>query len=79
MFGRFPLKIKDTLSEEKESYMDAPALGDPEEDQELNMFFDIPVTPIKKKQIRKNKKVKNQTITNLYKNMISNIMDEAQS
>ena len=51
MFGRFPLKSKDTLSDdEKEScFMDAPVQGDQEEDQELKMFFDIPATPIKKK------------------------------
>ncbi|CAD8117906.1 unnamed protein product [Paramecium sonneborni] len=80
MFGRPSNKNKNEVELDKEDYfIDAFKFEEPKDIPDQNQLLNTPQIPIKKRQIRKNRKLKNNSITSLYKRMFSQIINDSQS
>ncbi|CAD8113835.1 unnamed protein product [Paramecium sonneborni] len=80
MFGRPSNKNKNNVELDKEDYfIDAQKLEEQTDLPDENQFMNQLQIPLKKRQIRKNRKLKNNSITTLYKRMFSQIINDSQS
>ncbi|CAD8200209.1 unnamed protein product [Paramecium octaurelia] len=80
MFGRPSNKNKNEFELDKEDYfIDAPKLEEQTDEPDFNQLLNTPSVPIKKRQIRKNRKLKNNSIATLYKRILSEIINDSSS